>query len=117
VLDGVEAGYSDVFLVFAENADSAYVMWRYMAEGLHEGWFSGHPYEVVAAGLEGVEIALKNLKAGRVSAVKKIVCIEETPGLHSSPGCAEYIDGKVSKFKGRYGKLTLYPGSNAPYVV
>jgi hypothetical protein len=81
ILDIVEAGYSDVFSVFADNADFAYVMFRYMAKGLHEGWFSAHTSEVVAGGLEGVDIALKDLKAGRVSAVKKIVCIEETPGL------------------------------------
>jgi len=48
---------------------------------LQEGWFKGHPYEVVPGGLGGVEGALKNLKEGKASAVKYVFRIMETEGV------------------------------------
>jgi len=57
------------------------VMFRFFGRGLQEGWFKGHPYEVVPGGLGGVEGALKNLKEGRASAVKYVFRIGETEGV------------------------------------
>ncbi|KAL2002021.1 hypothetical protein VTN02DRAFT_807 [Thermoascus thermophilus] len=63
------------------DKDFGYVYFRYMARGLAEGWFTGHPHEVRQNGLEGVDQALKDLKAGKASAVKYVFRIGETPSL------------------------------------
>lgn len=49
-----------------------------MGRGLQEGWFTGHPYQVMSGGLGGVEEALANLKAGKVSATKFVFKIADT---------------------------------------
>lgn len=54
------------------DKDYAYVIFRYIARGLAEGWFKPHPHEVIPGGLEGVQQGLKNLKEGKASAVKYI---------------------------------------------
>lgn len=54
---------------------------RLFYKGLKDGWFSGHPYEVVPNGLDGVEGALKNLKEGKNSALKYVFRIKDTPRL------------------------------------
>ena len=59
------------------NKEFGFVMFRLMGRGLAEGWFHGHPYEVVPGGLGGVETALKNLKDGKASAVKYVFKIGE----------------------------------------
>ncbi|KAJ3178107.1 hypothetical protein HDU85_005631 [Gaertneriomyces sp. JEL0708] len=56
-----------------------YLFYRYMSLGLEKGWFSGHPYEVIPGGLNGVEEGLKRLKSGKASAVKYVYRIAETP--------------------------------------
>lgn len=48
--------------------------------GLAHGWFTPHPHEVVPGGLDGVETALKNLEAGKASAVKYVLRIADTKG-------------------------------------
>ncbi|KAH8799140.1 chaperonin 10-like protein [Xylogone sp. PMI_703] len=48
-----------------------------IAKGLVEGWFSGHPTEVVPGGLGGIETGLAYLKAGKVNAVKYIYRVDE----------------------------------------
>eukprot|EP00918_Siedleckia_nematoides_P034686 GHVU01075439.1.p1 GENE.GHVU01075439.1~~GHVU01075439.1.p1 ORF type:complete len:385 (-),score=56.11 GHVU01075439.1:94-1176(-) len=55
-----------------------FVYFRFMARGLEQGWFSGHPYEVVPGGLNGVEKGLLGLKNGANSASKYVFNIEET---------------------------------------
>ncbi|KAL6702507.1 hypothetical protein ACN47E_001597 [Coniothyrium glycines] len=50
----------------------AYVMFRYFAKGLAEGWFAPHPHEVVPGGLEGVQTGLRYLAEGKASAVKYV---------------------------------------------
>lgn len=52
-----------------------------IGRGLAQGWFSGHPYEVRPGGLNGIEGALKDLEAGKASAVKYVVRIGETAGV------------------------------------
>lgn len=58
--------------------DFGYVFFRYISRGLQEGWFTGHPYEVVPGGLNGVEEGLRRLKAGEASAKKFVYRIAET---------------------------------------
>jgi NADPH:quinone reductase len=41
-------------------------------KGLKDGWFTGHPFEIVPGGLEGVEKGLCNLKAGKNRASKYV---------------------------------------------
>ena len=55
-----------------------FVYYRFFGRALQEGLFSGHPYEVVPGGLNGVEGALKNLKAGKASAIKYVFRIADT---------------------------------------
>ncbi|CAG8885604.1 unnamed protein product [Penicillium egyptiacum] len=53
----------------------------FIGRGLAQGWFSGHPYEVRKGGLGGLQGALKDLEAGKASAVKYVVKIAETEGV------------------------------------
>ncbi|CAK7240721.1 MAG: hypothetical protein STHCBS139747_002168 [Sporothrix thermara] len=71
-------------LAFGDDAadrDLAYVYLRYVARGLHEGWFRGHPHEVVPGGLNGIKKALEDLKAGKAHGVKYVLRIADTEGL------------------------------------
>ncbi|KAL8699871.1 MAG: hypothetical protein Q9224_001225 [Gallowayella concinna] len=63
------------------HADFGYVMFRFFSRGLSEGWFRGHPQEVVPGGLAGISSALKNLKDGKASAVKYVFRLDETEGV------------------------------------
>ncbi|ETN44358.1 uncharacterized protein HMPREF1541_10538 [Cyphellophora europaea CBS 101466] len=65
-------------------SDLAFVWFRAFALGLREGWFEGHPYEVVPGGLGGVGQGLNNLREGKASAVKYVYRVEETEGLEKS---------------------------------
>ncbi|RMJ26963.1 hypothetical protein PHISP_02151 [Aspergillus sp. HF37] len=58
-------------------------LFQFMGWGLAKGWFTGHPYEVRDGGLNGVEGLLKDLHAGKASAIKYVVRIGETPGVQS----------------------------------
>jgi NADPH2:quinone reductase len=72
--------------VFKEPVDTdfCYVFFRYLSKGLKDGWFKGHPTEVVPGGLGGIQGALQNLKDGKASAVKYVFRIEETEGVKKS---------------------------------
>jgi len=54
---------------------------QFIGRGLAQGWFSGHPFEVRKGGLSGLEGALKDLEAGKASAVKYVVIIAGTEGV------------------------------------
>ncbi|KAJ5513831.1 hypothetical protein N7463_003383 [Penicillium fimorum] len=56
-------------------------LFQFIGQGLNQGWFSGHPYEVRKGGLGGLEGALKDLEAGKASAVKYVIKIAETEGF------------------------------------
>jgi NADPH:quinone reductase-like Zn-dependent oxidoreductase len=58
--------------------DLAFVISRLIGRGLQEKWFSGHPYEIVPGGLNGVATALQNLKAGKANAVKYVMKPEDS---------------------------------------
>lgn len=60
--------------------DFGHAMLRYMARGLAEGWFKPHPHRVVPGGLAGVQGALEQLRAGKVSAFKFVFRIADTEG-------------------------------------
>jgi NADPH:quinone reductase-like Zn-dependent oxidoreductase len=62
-------------------SDFGYAWFRLFSLGLKEGWFTGHPYEVIPGGLNGVRTGLQNLKDGKASAVKYVYRIAETEGL------------------------------------
>jgi NADPH:quinone reductase len=66
------------------DREFANAWFKLFAMGLKEGWFSGHPFEVVPGGLGGVQSGLRNLKEGRASAVKYVFRISETEGLSKS---------------------------------
>ena len=57
------------------------LFFKLIGRGLEEGWFKGHPYEVVPGGLGGVEKGLTDLKAGKASAVKYVFRVGETEGV------------------------------------
>jgi NADPH2:quinone reductase len=75
--DSVEQTQTMVGEAHKGDKEYAYIMFRYMAKGLAEGWFEAHPFEVVPGGLEGVEKGLKDLKEGVNSAVKYVFRVGE----------------------------------------
>jgi NADPH:quinone reductase len=64
--------------IITGGKESGYVFFRLFSRGLQQGWFSGHPHEVVPGGLNGVEKGLSNLKEGVNSATKYVFKIEDT---------------------------------------
>ena len=58
--------------------DLGLVFSRLFTQGLRDGWFTGHPYEVVPGGLNGLSTGLKNLRAGKANAVKYVYRITDT---------------------------------------
>lgn len=60
------------------DAEFGSIFFPLFTRGLAHGWFTPHPYEVVPGGLAGLETALKNLEAGKASAVKYVVRIADT---------------------------------------
>jgi NADPH2:quinone reductase len=65
------------FGIGAGGKDFGFVFFRLFSRGLQEGWFTGHPYEVIPGGLNGVEKGLANLKGGVNSATKYIFKIDD----------------------------------------
>jgi hypothetical protein len=65
------------------DAEFGAIVYNLVSQGLAGGWFSGHPYQVAAGGLAGLEGALKDLEASKASAFKYVLRIEETPGVTS----------------------------------
>ncbi|KAL3488397.1 chaperonin 10-like protein [Aspergillus germanicus] len=63
------------------DGEFAQAMLQFMGRGLAKGWFSGHPVEVRPGGLAGIEGGLRDLKAGKASAIKYVARIGETEGM------------------------------------
>ncbi|KAL9109970.1 MAG: hypothetical protein Q9227_005493 [Pyrenula ochraceoflavens] len=78
---GIEQSLTTVGSAHTDLKDFAFAWFRLMSLGLQDGWFSGHPHEVMPGGLAGVQGALKNLKDGKASAVKYVFRIEDTEGV------------------------------------
>lgn len=55
-----------------DDPEWVYVFLRYVARMLDDGRVTGHPWEVVEGGLEGVEKGLMMLKEGRARGVKYV---------------------------------------------
>ncbi|GJC83772.1 trans-enoyl reductase fsr4 [Colletotrichum liriopes] len=77
--------YTTVGTVHAKDeklGDKAFgaAFFPFFGRGLAEGWFSGHPHEVLSGGLGALEEALKALEAGKVSAKKLLLRIADTEG-------------------------------------
>ena len=81
---GVKQSLTTVGSVHAELKEFGHAWFRLFGLGLQDGWFTGHPTEVVPGGLGGVQQGLTNLKEGKASAVKYVFRIEETQGLEKS---------------------------------
>jgi NADPH:quinone reductase-like Zn-dependent oxidoreductase len=58
--------------------DLAFVISRLIGKGLQEKWFSGHPYEIVPGGQNGLSTALRKLKQGKAHAVKYVLKPEDS---------------------------------------
>ena len=58
--------------------DLVFVISRLIGRGLQEKWFSGHLYEIVPGGLNGMSTALRNLEEGKTVAVKYVFNPEGT---------------------------------------
>jgi NADPH2:quinone reductase len=58
--------------------DMGFIFSRYFGRGLQEGWLSGHPHELIPHGLNGLPVALCNLRDGKASAVKYVIRPGET---------------------------------------
>ncbi|PYH46063.1 zinc-binding alcohol dehydrogenase family protein [Aspergillus saccharolyticus JOP 1030-1] len=65
----------------AGEAEFGAAFFAFVGRGLAQGWFRGHPHEVRPNGLAGLQGALKDLQAGKASAVKYVVRIADTPEL------------------------------------
>lgn len=64
-----------------KDIDFAFVLMRYVARALANGELSGHPWEVIPGGLEGVKTGLQKLQQGEAKGVKYVYRIAETEGL------------------------------------
>lgn len=64
-----------------KDIDFAYVLMRYVARELANGNLSGHPWEVILGGLDGVETGLRKLQRGQARGVKYVYRIAETSGI------------------------------------
>jgi len=84
--ESVQKSITSVGAVFnsAEDMDFGFAYFRYFGRGLAQGWFKGHPTELVPGGLGGIQQALQNLKDGKASAVKYVFRIEDTEGVRRS---------------------------------
>jgi NADPH:quinone reductase len=78
--DGVTSITTLVGQASSKHKDFAFVIFRYLSLQLKLGKFKTQPYEVVPGGLEGVEKGRANLKSGKVSGVKYVYRVPDTPG-------------------------------------
>lgn len=65
----------------AHDVRFAAALFSMLSWGLEHGWLKGHPYEVRAGGLNGLESALRESKEGKIRAKKLLLKISETPGV------------------------------------
>ncbi|KAK3392753.1 alcohol dehydrogenase-like protein [Podospora didyma] len=76
-----DVSWTMVGAVHIDQKEFGRALYREFSRGLSEGWFEPHPHEVVPGGLEGLQVALDNLKNGKASAIKYVVRIAETKGV------------------------------------
>lgn len=78
---GIQSSFSWVGCVHNDSKDFGSVWFHYFTRLLEDGRLKAHPFEEKAGGLEGVGEALKDLKAGKASALKYVFDVSKTPGL------------------------------------
>ena len=61
----------------ASDKEWTYVFYKYAAKMLADGTLTGHPFEIVPGGLDGVEEGLKRLKRGEAKGVKFVFKVGE----------------------------------------
>ncbi|KAK5709046.1 hypothetical protein LTR17_020109 [Elasticomyces elasticus] len=79
--NGVKQFQLSVSVVHSQQQDFGRDMYELFGQGLEHGWLEPRPFEIVRGGLNSVEKALIDLKAGKASAVKYVLRIDETDGL------------------------------------
>ncbi|KAK5730883.1 hypothetical protein LTR15_000821 [Elasticomyces elasticus] len=79
--NGVKQFQLSVSVVHSQQQDFGRDMYKLFGQGLEHGWLEPRPFEIVRGGLNSVEKALIDLKAGKASAVKYVLRIDETDGL------------------------------------
>lgn len=85
--EGVEQVFLGVNQVHNPDSDRdiefGFLFCRLLARGSRDRWLKPHPHQVQAHGLNGVESALRKLKAGQASAQKYVFRISSTPGIEN----------------------------------
>lgn len=71
VFQDAEGGDKEVNHAFGKKAMDLF------GDAVHDGKLSGHPYEIIPGGLDGVELGLKKLQRGENSAKKYVYEIEK----------------------------------------
>ncbi|KAK5688622.1 hypothetical protein LTS10_000600 [Elasticomyces elasticus] len=79
--NGVKQFQLSVSVVHSQQQEFGRAMYELFGQGLEHGWLEPRPFEIVRGGLNSVEKALVDLKAGKASAVKYVLRIDETDGL------------------------------------
>lgn len=82
--DGITGTFTMVGDVHNHAKDFGYVWFNYFSRLLEDGRLKPHPYQEIEGGLAGVSEGLKNLKAGKASAVKYVFDISKTGGAETS---------------------------------
>ena len=72
--------------VGAKGQDFGFVFTKLIGRWLNEERLKSHLYEVVDGGLDSVETALEALREGKVSTVKYVVKIADSPGVEHRSG-------------------------------
>ena len=78
---GIEQIPTNLSALHGDEKDFGFAMFALFGRALRDGWLSPRPYEVRSGGLDGVEEALSDLKAGKASAVKYVLRIADTKGV------------------------------------
>ncbi|TKA74912.1 hypothetical protein B0A55_03756 [Friedmanniomyces simplex] len=79
--NGVKQFQLSVSTVHSPQQEFGATMFKLFGQGLQQGRLQPRPYEVVRGGLNMLEKALADLKAGKASAVKYVLRIDETDGV------------------------------------
>jgi NADPH2:quinone reductase len=65
-----------------DDVEFARIFFQYLTQALTEGRLTGHPYQVMPGGLNGIAQSLQNLKGGKTGGKKIVALIRETPALN-----------------------------------
>lgn len=74
----VDLARSQAMTTVLGTREFGHCWYRLLSRGLTQGWMTPHPFEVVEGGLNGVETALQDMKAGKNTAVKYVLRVGDT---------------------------------------